>query len=123
MAATTAQVSKVSILDQLSSLPSKTVSFPGCAESIEASDLVLDIGPLHSDSNTGGFTRNISDSHLVLLGHSHCQVQAKKFDGVHFLPVLKRIVEELEKDSAKYQLPRTLSRKQVEVRNLLVFRH
>ncbi|KIX93587.1 uncharacterized protein Z520_10765 [Fonsecaea multimorphosa CBS 102226] len=71
------------------------VSFPGVAEGIENSDLVLNIGPLLSDSNTGGFTREIKDEHLVLLGHDSCQVPGQKFDGVHFLPVLKKLVAHL----------------------------
>ncbi|RFU25684.1 hypothetical protein B7463_g10654, partial [Scytalidium lignicola] len=41
------------------------VSFPGIREAVETSDLVLNIGPLLSDSNTGGFTRNISEDRLV----------------------------------------------------------
>ncbi|EXJ69099.1 uncharacterized protein A1O5_08034 [Cladophialophora psammophila CBS 110553] len=82
------------------------VSFPGVAESIESSDLVLNIGPLLSDSNTGGFTREIKDDNLVLLGHDSCQVKNQKFDGVHFLPVLRRLVAELKANSQKYNLPR-----------------
>lgn len=83
------------------------VSFPGCAEALESSDLIVNIGPLLSDSNTGGFSRHIDDNQLVLLGHDHCQVHEKKYDGVHFLPVLKRIVEALEKEPAEYRIPRT----------------
>lgn len=84
-----------------------TVSFPGCADAIEGSDLVLNIGPLLSDSNTGGFTRNITNEKLVILGHDCCQVHEDKFPGVHFLPVLKRIVEELKNEAEKYKLPRS----------------
>jgi pyruvate decarboxylase len=97
------------------------VSFPGCAESLESSDLVLNIGPLLSDSNTGGFTRNIPDNKLVMLAHDHIQIHDKNFEGLHFLPVLKRIVEELEKQPAQYSLPRSQSQARIEVAyNLLV---
>jgi pyruvate decarboxylase len=82
------------------------VSFPGCADAVESSDLVLNIGPLLSDSNTGGFTRNIPSKQLVVLGHDHCQIQDVKFEGIHFLPVLKRVVEELEKQPGQFNLPR-----------------
>ncbi|KIW66399.1 hypothetical protein PV04_05735 [Phialophora macrospora] len=82
------------------------VSFPGVADSIEASDLVLNIGPLPSDSNTGGFTREIKDEHLVWLGHDFCKVQDQTFDGVHFLPVLKKLVAALEAEPKKFKLPR-----------------
>ncbi|KAK0101891.1 hypothetical protein ONS95_001298 [Cadophora gregata] len=83
-----------------------TVSFPGVAEAIHGSDLVLNLGPLLSDSNTGAFTREVKDENAVLLGHAFCQIKGKKYDGVHFLPVLRKIVEALRKDPKSYQLPR-----------------
>ncbi|OCT50970.1 Pyruvate decarboxylase [Cladophialophora carrionii] len=95
------------------------VSFPGVADSIEASDLVLNIGPLPSDSNTGGFTREIKDEHLVWLGHDFCKLQDQTFDGVHFLPVLKKLVAALEADPQKFNLPRPQKAPRVEVPVLL----
>lgn len=95
-----------------------TVSFPGVAEAIHGSDLVLNIGPLLSDSNTGAFTREVKDENVVLLGHAFCQVKGKKYDGVHFLPVLKKIVEELKQDSKSYQIPRPPKGARLEVSNL-----
>ena len=91
-----------------------TVSFPGVAHSIEASDLVLSIGPLPSDSNTGGFTREITDEHLVWLGHDFCKVQDQIFDDVHFLPILKKLVAALEAEPQKYNLPREQKKPRVE---------
>ena len=82
------------------------VSFPGVAESIHTSDLVLNIGPLLSDSNTGAFTREIKDSNLVLLGHDFCQIRGKKVEGVHFLPVLARIVSELKRSPKSFNTPK-----------------
>jgi pyruvate decarboxylase len=74
-------------------------------------------GPHLSHSNTGGFTRNIPDDKVVLLAHDYCQVNGKKYKGMHFLPVLKRIVDELKKDPATYHLPRDGFWTKVEVRN------
>jgi pyruvate decarboxylase len=91
------------------------VTFPETRATLEASDLVLNIGPLLSDSNTGSWTRKIADEHLVVLGHDFCSVHKERFDGVHFLPVLKRIVQELEKQPAAYGLPRP--GKKVDVRS------
>lgn len=91
---------------QFNGLYNGSVSFEGVAAELESSDLILNIGYLLSDSNTGGFTRNISEQQLVLLGHDSCQIQDKKLAGVHFLPVLERIVAELEEKSNKYHLPR-----------------
>ena len=97
-----------------------SVSFDGVASSIESSDLVLDIGPLHSDSNTGGFTRNITDGHTIILAHDYCQIRSKRFEGVHFLPVLKRIVEELEKEPAQYDVPKKQPWTKLEVSSSLI---
>ncbi|EXJ81069.1 hypothetical protein A1O3_07357 [Capronia epimyces CBS 606.96] len=90
------------------------VSFPGVAEGVESSDLVLNLGPLLSDSNTGGFTRTIRDENLIYLGHAYCQVKGEKFDGVHFLPILKRIVGELESQSQNYNVPRPQQKPRLE---------
>jgi pyruvate decarboxylase len=54
-----------------------------------------------------------------MLGHDYCQVHEKKYDGVHFLPILKRIVEALEKEPAEYRIPRTDVFTKVEVREIL----
>ena len=94
------------------------VSFPGVAEAIHGSDLVLNLGPLLSDSNTGAFTRDVKDQNVVLLGHAFCQVKGKKYDGIHFLPVLRKLVEALKKDPQSYQLPRPSKEARLEVKHL-----
>ena len=91
------------------------VSFPGVADGLESSDLVLNVGPVLSDSNTGGFTRYIKDENLVRLGHDFCQIKEEKFDGFHFLPILKRIVAELKAQQQKYNIPRPSKKPKVEV--------
>ncbi|KAK5056583.1 hypothetical protein LTR84_012115 [Exophiala bonariae] len=90
------------------------VSFPGVADGLESSDLVLNIGPLLSDSNTGGFTRYIKPENVVRLGHDFCQIREETFDGFHFLPILKRIVAELESQPQKFNLPRQSAKPKVE---------
>jgi pyruvate decarboxylase len=94
------------------------VSFPGVSDAVHGSDLVLNLGPLLSDSNTGGFTRDIKDSNLIQLGHAFCQIKEKKFDGIHFLPVLRRLVAELKKDPKSYGLPRSQKEDKIQVRAL-----
>ncbi|KAF4629196.1 hypothetical protein G7Y89_g8953 [Cudoniella acicularis] len=91
-----------------------SVSFEGVAKGVEDSDLVLNIGPLLSDSNTGGFSRNIQDSQLIYLGHDYCKIHDKLYPDVHFLPILKRLVEELEKEPARYNVPRAQFRTKIE---------
>jgi pyruvate decarboxylase len=82
------------------------VSFPGVAEAVHSSDLVLNIGPLLSDSNTGAFTRQVKDENVVLLAHDFCQIRSKKYNGVHFLPVLARLVSELKKSPQSFSIPK-----------------
>lgn len=85
------------------------------ADAVHASDLVLNLGPLLSDSNTGGFTRAVKDENLVFLGHEYCQIKGKKFENTHFLPVLKRVVEELKKEPKVYNLPREQTQAKIQV--------
>jgi pyruvate decarboxylase len=41
------------------------ISYPGVKDAIESSDFVINTGPMISDSNTGGFTRNIKPENVV----------------------------------------------------------
>lgn len=50
----------------------------------------------------------------MLLGHDYIHVKDKKYDGFHFLPVLKRIVAELEAQPQKYSLPRARKAPKIE---------
>lgn len=85
------------------------------ADVFRNSDLVINIGPLLSDSTTGGFSREIEDEHLIMLAHDHCQVRNEKFEGLHFLPVLQRVVDALEKQPHSYGVPRPQHWKKLEV--------
>lgn len=71
-------------------------SAPGIADAVEASDLVIDIGPLITDSNTGGFARFIKDENLISLNYNKCSVKGKVYMDVHFLPVLKLVLAKLD---------------------------
>uniref|UniRef100_A0A060T6T9 ARAD1B14806p n=1 Tax=Blastobotrys adeninivorans TaxID=409370 RepID=A0A060T6T9_BLAAD len=71
-------------------------SADGVAQAIESSDLVINVGPLLSDSNTGGFTRKIDDKNAILLHNLYCTVRGEKYEGVHFEPVLRRVVKTLD---------------------------
>ena len=52
------------------------VSIPGVCEAVEQqSDLVLDLGPLLSDSNTGGHTRTIAEHKLIQVHPHHVTVR------------------------------------------------
>jgi pyruvate decarboxylase len=50
---------------------------------IEESDAAIHIGPLPSDSNTGGWTQNLPILHLIYLGHDRISVKDRTWTGVH----------------------------------------
>lgn len=80
------------------------LSDDGVAEAVHASDCVINVGPLLTDSNTGGFTRSIKDENAVLLYPSHIQVGSKTYENIHFYPVFKKLVSQI--DASKLQ-PKT----------------
>lgn len=72
------------------------LSLKGTAESIESSDCVIFAGPLLSDSNTGGFSHNLKEENTISLHPDYVNVKGKLYKGVHFFPVLKKIVDQLD---------------------------
>jgi pyruvate decarboxylase len=77
------------------------LSRAGVPESVHASDCVLNIGPLLSDSNTGGFTREIKDENTIMLHPSYISVKGKLYKGVHFGDVLKELVAKIDGSKVK----------------------
>ncbi|KAF3929001.1 hypothetical protein ABW19_dt0208322 [Dactylella cylindrospora] len=91
-----------------------SMSFPGIKDAVEKdSDLVLNIGPHLTSSNTGGFSRQIAEDKLIALHPHYCSVLGERFEGVHFMPVLQRIVGEFEKGSAKFKKQNKITRYEV----------
>lgn len=80
------------------------LSHKGVADAVHSSDLVLNIGPLLSDSNTGGFTRKIKDENLILLHPLYCKIKGTLYKGVHFYPILQKLYNRL--DASKIISPR-----------------
>ncbi|KAK9465723.1 thiamine diphosphate-binding protein [Lipomyces arxii] len=72
------------------------LSRPGVAEAMEDSDFVLNIGPLITDNNTGGFTRFIDDKLTVMLHPAYVSVFGVRHDNLHFLPILEKLVAKLD---------------------------
>lgn len=71
----------------------------GITEMVEGSDLTIMLGPLYSDSNTGGFTHEVKPEKSIELHPLYCSVRGKQYDHVHFYPVLKKVLAQL--DSSK----------------------
>lgn len=72
------------------------LSTSGVAEHMNSSDLVLNIGPIYSDSTTGGFSRRIEHKNLVVLHPKYVEVQGVDYDAVHFLPILAKLVARID---------------------------
>ncbi|KAK6344540.1 hypothetical protein TWF696_008174 [Orbilia brochopaga] len=88
-----------------------SMSFPGIKEAVENhADLVLNIGPHLTSSNTGAFTRQIPENKVIALHPHYCSIFGERFEGIHFVPVLKKIVAEFEKNKDKYKKQNSVTR-------------
>ncbi|KAL2793735.1 thiamine diphosphate-binding protein [Aspergillus keveii] len=73
------------------------VSLPGVADAIEEeSDLVIDVGFVHSDSNTGGHSRKaLSMDRSILVAADYVQVGCARYEGVYLVGFLTRLSQTL----------------------------
>jgi len=58
------------------------VSYPGVAAAVERSDFVINTGPMNSDSNTGGFTRNIKTENVVEIYADHTVFKGERYENI-----------------------------------------
>lgn len=52
------------------------VSYPGIKQAVEASDCIINIGPLLADSNTGGHSRTIRSDQAILIEPARVTVRS-----------------------------------------------
>ena len=69
-------------------------------ERLEASDMILYIGPLPSDSATGGFSYGLPAKAKITLHSDFVSIGEEKWEGMHFVPVLKKLVAQLRSNSS-----------------------
>ncbi|KAL4805382.1 pyruvate decarboxylase [Aspergillus unguis] len=86
---------------------SGSISHPGIAHAVEnESDLVIDIGPCHSDSNTGAHSRDLSQGDgYILVAPDYVQSAYARFEGVYMVDFISTLSAALSKDP-----PQSLSR-------------
>ncbi|KAK4940893.1 hypothetical protein LTR10_019046 [Elasticomyces elasticus] len=73
------------------------VSYPGVIKAVETdSDLVIDLGSLPSDSNTGGHSRKINDDKYILVGTDFVRDATQVFSNVNIVDFLTRLREVME---------------------------
>jgi len=84
-----------------------SISAPEVKEKVEEAKLILSIGSLKSDFNTGGFTYKIPTSRTVELHSTHTQIQYAKYDGIsmkHLLPKLTAALEQFKEGAKQLQI-------------------
>lgn len=68
-------------------------------ERLESSDMILYIGPLPSDSATGNFSYGLPARAKIMLHSDFVSIGDEKWEGIHFVPVIKKLVARLRSDS------------------------
>jgi pyruvate decarboxylase len=58
------------------------ISYPGVKDAIESSDFVINTGPMISDSNTGGFTRDIKPENVVEIYPDYAIFKGEKYSDI-----------------------------------------
>ncbi|KUI58220.1 Pyruvate decarboxylase [Cytospora mali] len=70
-------------------------SHPNVAKAVEAADLVLNIGSLKSDFNTGGFSCRLSEN-TIDLHSTQCTVGSSEYPGVTMRGVLRKLISKVD---------------------------
>ncbi|KAG6894240.1 hypothetical protein C0992_006957 [Termitomyces sp. T32_za158] len=89
-----------------------SISRPEIKESVEAAKLVLSVGGLRSDFNTGNFSYHIPVKHTIELHSDTTKVQYAVFPGVGMKELIPKLTERLESYHAvasKLVVPRFLA--------------
>ncbi|KAH3688241.1 hypothetical protein WICPIJ_000766 [Wickerhamomyces pijperi] len=68
-----------------------TLSQPEVKEAVESADLVLSVGALLSDFNTGSFSYSYKTKNIVEFHSDHIKVKSATFPGIQFKHVLQKL--------------------------------
>ncbi len=79
-------------------------STPGIADFIESSDLVIHIGSLESDLNTGSFTNNVLEKNKIEFTHDYIKIEGETFIVNHYLPILAEVSKRLNPENYKNKM-------------------
>ncbi|KAI5304784.1 hypothetical protein KEM55_009273, partial [Ascosphaera atra] len=70
-------------------------------EAIETSDVVVYAGRFPTDSNTAGWRQKLAEEGtLVILHPNYVSIGDKRYEGISFVPVVKKLVEQVKSKSA-----------------------
>ncbi|KAG6891359.1 hypothetical protein C0992_008474, partial [Termitomyces sp. T32_za158] len=89
-----------------------SISRPDIKEKVESAKLVLSVGGLRSDFNTGNFSYNIPVKRTIELHSDHTKVQYAAFPGIGMKELIPKLTERLESyhvAASKLVVPRFLA--------------
>jgi len=74
-----------------------SLTHPEVKAKVEGAQLILSVGSLQSDFNTGNFTYNIPTRHVIEFHSDYTQVQYARFDGVGMKRLLPKVTDRLQR--------------------------
>ena len=81
-----------------------TLSSPAVKQAVESADLILSIGALLSDFNTGSFSYSYSTKNVIEFHSDYIKIKAATFPGVQMKFVLQKLLKVIG-DAAKHYKP------------------
>jgi indolepyruvate decarboxylase len=75
---------------------------------VEGADLVLNVGALMTDFNTGAFTANLSPARIITIAQHHVEIDSSIIAGLEMGDVLSELAKRIEHRSWPRQEPSTL---------------
>ncbi|KAH3661212.1 hypothetical protein OGAPHI_006619 [Ogataea philodendri] len=78
------------------------LSNPDVKEAVESADLILSVGGLLSDFNTGSFTYNYHTTNVIEFHSDFCKVRAATYSNVKMQYVLEKLDEKIKKGTSNY---------------------
>lgn len=82
-----------------------SLSDPDVAKVVESADLVLSIGALLSDFNTGSFSYHYSTRNIVEFHSDHTKIKAASYPNVKMKSLLKKVLAKVPQSSVKNAVP------------------
>jgi pyruvate decarboxylase len=85
-----------------------SISHPEIKEKVESASLILSIGGLQSDFNTGNFTYQIPTNRTIELHSDQTKIQHARYPGIgmkHMLPKLTAALEEFKEGAKEIGVP------------------
>jgi pyruvate decarboxylase len=71
------------------------VSSPGVLEEVKKADLVVTLGYLPADTNSGGFSRKLSETTTVRINPHEVNVKGQTYEGIEMKPLLEGLLQAL----------------------------